>query len=446
MKPAAGKALSLILTIAMIVPMVCALQSCKFVDEIKDKMIDTPEDYISKQEIARLIISAISQQSNVADSYSQIPDAQLNGISYSVFNEYVSILRDISSEYGTVTSFRFLNEDDSTEYINSLLAKSEMTVVPEKYGKLDVVELEYSGADKRENNLDGCRFFVSEDSSGVAYLSKELVTDTIAAHNYLMHYFTMLENNNTDGLYALLEPLYNSDIYINTVIAAKAQYITEYYMLKVRSVMNEYVYDVVTPFVVHVFIPKVIGEDGESLTTHEVTLSVGSDGNYMIYDDIPWYLDSASIGIYDSKQNPVRVQGVTLNDAKLRAILGDPISMNRVVLSDEDKAFYGKSLKIRAFYNGIVFDIFADEDSDGNWIGEVGDMIIYSNNYSIDGHISSGMNKTELLLIYPMIDEANFSFKFMSGKTEYIVDFTFNENNNIEYVNIIRSDLYRKTS
>jgi len=446
MKSVARRALSVILAVLMIVPAVFVLQSCRFVDEIREKMIDTPEDYISKQELARLIISAISNQGNVADSFSQIPDAQLNGISYSVFNEYVSILRDISYEYGTVTSFRFLNEGDAAEYVNGLLDRSGRTEVPDKYGKLDVVELEYGGTDKKENSYGGCRFFVSEDKTGVAYLSKDLVTDTIATHNYLMHYFTMLENNNTDGLFALLEPLYDSDIYINSVISAKAQYIAEYYMLKVRSVMNEYVFDVVTPFVVHVTIPKVIGDDGESLTNHEVTLAVGADGNYMIYDDIPWYLDSASIGIYDANQNPVRIQGVILNDAKLRALIGDPIVVNRVELSEEDKAFYGKPLKIRAFYNGIIFDIFAEEDKDGKWSGEVGDMIIYSNTYSIDGHISAGMNKSELLLIYPMIDEENFTFRFTSGKTEYVVDFTFDENNNIEYVNIIKSDLYRQKS
>ena len=73
-------------------------------------------------------------------------------------------------------------------------------------------------------------------------------------------------------------------------------------------------------------------------------------------------------------------------------------------------------------------------------------MIIYSNTYSIDGHISAGMNKSELLLIYPMIDEEDFTFRFTSGKTEYVVDFTFDENNNIEYVNIIKSDLYRHKS
>ena len=444
MKPAVKKVLSLILAILMIAPLTCVLQGCKFVDEIKDKMIDVPAGYLSKQELARLIINAIEDKSYTSESFSQIPDVQLNGISYSVFNEYVSILRDMSSGYGKIKSFKFLNDKDADLYVNDLLNRAGRDSVPTAYGKLHVVEPEY--ADGGEDGTHGFRFFLSEDSGGVAFLSKAFVTDTVAAHNYLVHYFTMLENNNTDGLYALIEPLYDSDIYISSVISAKARYIAEYYMLKVRSTPSEFVYDEVTPFVVHVFIPKVVGEDGESITTHDVTLYAGSDGNYRIDDNIPWYLDSGSIGIYDSSQNLIRVQGVTLNESKLRALLGDPIVISKVDLKEDEAQASGKSKKVRAFYNGIIFDFYCDENNKGEWFGDLGDVVIYNSNYSIDGHISPGMNKTELLLIYPMIDEADYTFTFAYGKTNYVVDFEFDDNNNIRYVSVVRADLYKGRS
>jgi hypothetical protein len=278
---------------------------------------------------------------------------------------------------------------------------------------------------------------ISEDANGVAYLCKEMVVETIAAHNYLEHYFTMLENNNTDGLFALLSPLYDENIYINSVITAKAKYISEYYLLKVRSTRGEYIYDEVTPFLVHVTIPKVLDDDGESLTSHEVTLYV-HDNNYAIEDKIPWYLDSTGIGVYDSAGNPQRIQGVSLTESKLAALFGEPMFTRVTAMSAEDKKATGKSLDVRAFYNGIIITIYADYDASGKWFGEVGGMRIYSDSYSIDGHIAPGMNQTELLLIYPMLDEEDYTFTFTSGKDTFRVIFEFDDYNNISSIKIAK--------
>ncbi|MBR6959466.1 MAG: hypothetical protein IKH76_03200 [Clostridiales bacterium] len=438
MSVTARRIMSLIITVFMIAGMVLILPACDIVDIVKDKVIDPYQEPVSKQELARLIIGAISRKSDVSDSYSQIPDKQLDGISYSVFNEYVSILRDLSADYGEVESFRFLDDEDKNSYIDKLLRSSGREKVPEAYGDIDVVALVYKeNQDKREFD-SSCKFLISEDANGTAYLCKEMVVETIAAHNYLEHYFTMLENNNTDGLFALLSPLYDANIYINTVITAKAKYISEYYMLKVRSTRGEYIYDEVTPFLVHVTIPKVLDDDGESLTSHEVTLYVHDNGNYAIEDKIPWYLDSTGIGVYDSSGNPQRIQGVTLNENKLEALFGKPMFTRVTAMSAQEKAATGKTFDIRAFYNGIIITIYGDQDASGKWFGEVGGMRIYNDSYSIDGHIAPGMNQTELLLIYPMLDEEDYTFTFASGKDSFRVNFEFDDNNNISNIKIAK--------
>lgn len=429
---------SLVLTVLMVAGMVMILPACDIVDIVKDKVIDKSEELISRQELTRLIIAAIQNRNDVSDSYSQIPAQQLDGISYSVFNEYVAILRDLSSDYGEVESFRFLDDSDKASYIRHLLDSSGRDNIPEEYGELSVVALVYKDQQNANDLNSCCKFFISEDDRGNAYLCKEIVVETIAAHNYLEHYFTMLENNNTDGLFAILSPLYDENIYINTVITAKAKYISEYYLLKVRSTRGEYIYDEVTPFVVHVTIPKVLDDDGENLTSHEVSLYVHSNGNYTIDDKIPWYLDSAGIGIYDSSGSPQRIQGVTLNETKLAALFGDPMFTRVTAMSAEDKKMTGRTLDVKAFYNGIIVTIYADYDTSGKWFGEVGAMRIYSDSYSIDGHIAPGMNQTELLLIYPMLDEEDYTFKFTSGKDLYRVTFEFDDNNNISNIKIAK--------
>ena len=198
MKKAAKRLLSIVLTVAMTVPLAGLLAGCSAFEFFRSGVIDTSTSVISEQEIARLLISAINDETEVASSYSQIPDRQLDGISYSAFNEYVSILRSVSDEFGPVKSFMILNNSDSSKYLKGLLDKTDMDSISDRYGHLSVVQLEYDVSEKGNNN--STQFCISVDNDEVAYLSRAYVTETIAAYNYLEHYFTMLEENNTDGL------------------------------------------------------------------------------------------------------------------------------------------------------------------------------------------------------------------------------------------------------
>ena len=413
-------------------------------DEIKNKVIDNAVPPVAKPELVRLIVGAVSNKSSVADCYSAIPEKQLNGISYSVFNEYVAILRSMSSKFGTVKSFRIAGRTETDSYLQRIISKAGIDTVPEKYGKLDLIELDYGDTVKSDKTKEKCHFFISEDETGMAYLSKDYVTETVAAYNYLGHYFTMLENNNTDGLFSLLAPIYDSDIYINSVINAKAQYISEYYMLKVRSVRNEYIYDEITPFVVSVTIPKVIGEDGESMTNHTVTLISKGDGTYDLNDDVPWYNDSTSVGIFDSEGNAVRISDVALNDERLTALLGNPYYYRMYEPTAAEESLTGANVKIRAVYPDIIVTILANRDDDGYWEGYVSGIVIYGDGYTVDDLITVGMNISELLLIYPMLDEAGYTFSYSSSRFDYAVRFIFDDNNNIQTISILRSELNSK--
>ena len=434
------KTISLILAITFIVPMTMSLSSCGVLDTVRNQVIEA-EEALPEQEIARLIISAIKNKNNVSESYSQIPAKQRDGISFSVFTEYVAILRSVSSEYGTIKSFRILNDVDAKAYLDYLLKRSGKKSVPSEYGKLSVIELEYGDTLKLDKEDSKCRFCLSINDEGETYLSKAYITGTIAAYNYLEHYFSMLENNNTDGLFAIMAPLYDSDIYINAVINAKARYTAEYYLLKVRSTRSEYIFEEITPFIVQVTIPMVLAEDGESMTDHTVVLTSDNDGNYNIKDDIPLSYDSSALGIFDRNGKQLGILGVTLNAPKLAAILGGEYYAKESVLSDKEKQVTKRAVRLRAYYSGIVVTMAADIGKNNSWDADVTRVVIYDNNYTIDGQITVGMNKSELLLIHPMIDEADYTLKYNQGRREYIIRFTFDEYNNIKNISVTLGEL-----
>ena len=68
MSVTARRIMSLIITVFMIAGMVLILPACDIVDIVKDKVIDPYQEPVSKQELARLIIGAISRKSDVSDS------------------------------------------------------------------------------------------------------------------------------------------------------------------------------------------------------------------------------------------------------------------------------------------------------------------------------------------------------------------------------------------
>ena len=133
------KAGAVILAVAILF----SLSSCNIVQRIQKRFDNRSED-ISKQELARLVSSAIMDKNNVADSYSSIPERQLDGMSYSIFYQYCDILRDMSSRHGNITAFRFLTAEETAKFFSDSDEKAgENAVSMKSYAGLTLVELIY---------------------------------------------------------------------------------------------------------------------------------------------------------------------------------------------------------------------------------------------------------------------------------------------------------------
>ena len=79
------------------------------------------------------------------------------------------------------------------------------------------------------------------NKNGTYTLSSKFIVDSMLAYSYINHYFEMIDDGNVDGLEAVIKSAYNSDIYLNSVIHAKADYIADYYRLKVKTSTSDYV-------------------------------------------------------------------------------------------------------------------------------------------------------------------------------------------------------------
>ena len=419
------KAGAVILAVAILF----SLSSCNIVQRIQKRFDNRSED-ISKQELARLVSSAIMDKNNVADSYSSIPERQLDGMSYSIFYQYCDILRDMSSRHGNITAFRFLTAEETAKFFSDSDEKAgENAVSMKSYAGLTLVELIY---EEDYDKTNPCRFALQFKNGGYT-LANDYATKAVEAYDYISHYFKMISDGNTAGLESIIKPMLTDDIYISSVVTSKASYLIDYYKLHVKSPVREYKLKTFLPTLVSYEIPETIDASGENIISRTVNLFRRNDGAFYIEDTFVSKGDEVSFCLGET---PVLHCGLTYSRADILTLFGDPVI--EMPGSSDAKGM----TDILLAFNGVMLRFEGTTSSDGTWSSaRLVAISVYHNNSdspaaTFDGRLFVGMNISELLLVYPMIDETGYVYTFETAEGTYKLDFEFDENKNVKKIRL----------
>ncbi len=414
------KALAVVLCFSMISGAGLSISGCKVIDDLRSGFKATQKP-LSETELARVMASAISSDANVADCFAKVPASQLDGLSYSMFYEYCSILRKTSEEHGTADSFRILNATDKRAYFSSIDSENtaDFKTVGE-YGDMDVIELCYS--EDKDKSAPPVRFMIAKDGGNYSIAGK-YITDSMLAYSYINHYFEMIDSGNVNGLEAIIKSSYDSDIYINSVIYEKANYISEYYRMKVKTVLDDYELKLFTPTHISYVIPEVISQSGDKIISKTVDLRLKNDGSYLLEDDIPASI--SEIRFFKNGGTRMRM-GSTYTSSEIYRLLGNPIIesyMSGVVILT---------------YSGMTMRLETDPANGKNWTsGRLSSVVIRNDEtFSLGENLYIGMNVSELLLIYPMFDKCEFTSSFRNGDGEFILSFRFDDYGNVTRIRL----------
>ena len=413
-----SKALAVILCVFMIAGAV-GLSGCDIINNITSGL-SVAQKPLSEAELARLMTNAIISDSNVADCYAGIPASQLNDLSYSMFSEYCSILRKCSQKHGTADSFKILNESEKLSYFQTIDSKNEEYRSVEYYGSMDVVELCYS-KDKAPG-APAVRFVIAKQGANCS-MPRDYIVDSMLAYYYINHYFEMIDDLNVDGLEAIIKSEYNTDIYLNSVIHAKADYIADYYRLKVKTSTPEYELRLFSPTRISYVIPEVFSSDGNSINSKTVDLRLRNDGKYSLDDHIPASVKELRF----CKEGGGRLRmGSTYTLSEIRKILGNP------------KFSTTTSDLVILVYDGATIRLDAEISEEGKWsTGRLTSILLHKDNgYSFNDDLYIGMNISELLLVYPMFDECDYTGSFKNGDGEFVLSFEFDDYGNVSKIEL----------
>ena len=424
-KTVAQRALAVLMAIAMLF----SLSSCDIVQSIQ-KSLDTHNEEISRQELARIVCNAIKSANDVAESYSSIPEKQLDGMSYTVFLQYCEILRGMSERHGKITAFKFLTDEETNNFFAEADMKSGSDAVSMKsYTGLTMVELMYENDDDKSNP---CRFALAY-KDGVYTLANDYATKSVEAYDYISHYFKMISDANTAGLESIIKPMLNDDIYISSVITSKASYLIDYYKLRVRSSVREFKLKTFLPTLVSYEIPETVDASGENIISKNVTLYRRRDGVFYIEDTFVSKGDEVGFCLNGT---PVLRCGFTYSKADIVKLFGEPVI--QMVDNSSRKGF----ADILIAFNGVMLHFEGAPSADGTWNNarlvaiSIYDYDSQTPSSTFDGRLFVGMNISELLLVYPMIDESGYVYSFETSEGTYKMEFEFDANKNVSKIRL----------
>ena len=370
---------------------------------------------LSCDELARIVTLAVQKPDSVASCFSSIPAPQLDSVSYSAFSEYTNILREIIRGKGDVVAFKPLNDSEKASLDEEIIKTCGINM-NDMYPNQKLIEIICDG-DSEQN------VYFPVKIGDIVTLDGKAIADTIASYNYIFHYMDMVYSSNTSALVSILAPMYSDDIYIESVIRAKAEFVIDYYSNYVRSGYDDISISLAMPCLVRLTLPRVDNGKGD-LVAKEVNL-ISRYGSYYVDDKMPLNPSGNMAYLY---KNDVKVftVGQELDQTKVEEKLGKPLyTVNKVDYSSGPR-------RIVMCYKGLNLAFDAVFDEGGKWRGSLVSIRIFGQGeYSLDKSCYVGMNISELMLVYPFIDEYDFDYAYENENGARTVSFQRDEAGNI---------------
>ena len=292
-----------------------------------------------------------------------------------------------------------------------------------------MVELIYN---ENSDKTNPCRFAL-QYKDGSYKLASDYASKAVEAYDYISHYFKMISDSNTAGLESIIKPMLNDDIYISSVVTSKAEYLIDYYKLHVKSSVKEYKLKTFLPTLVSYEIPETIDASGENIISRTVNLYRKNDGVFYIEDTFISKGDEVGFCLNGI---PVLRCGLTYSKADIQTLFGD--SVIEMINGNGGK----EASEILLAFNGVMLRLEGTPTADGTWNSarllsiSIYDNVSGSPVSTFDGKLFVGMNISELLLVYPMIDETGYVYTFETTDGTYKLEFEFDENKNVKKIRL----------
>lgn len=414
--------------VSMLICGIILLTSCALPWETREttqntesSVIATADSTLDRQSLVRELAACISDTKQISYVYNMIPPAQLDGISYATFSAYIKALTYLHIDAGVITSFRFVNKEESQIITDGIAVNAANYQSLLSY--TIPVELFYSDETTDDSPV---YIYIQEDANGTPYLSSAWVKECLNIFDFAGMYFTALEKQNSDAVASLLNDsqMEEQGGFSSAVINYKARELVQYYHLKVQSPFSDYRLRSLDISQLTYMQPEVLDDISLSYQTRNVRFIRNSLDKFTIRDSVNNPLSTKDFYLYYKKEKTIRI-GDRADSNQFLNLFGKP---QATVFSEQFTAGSSAASQqiIVLTYSSASVTIKGTMYDDGSWDGQIIQIQLKSGDSDfVLGTIFTNMTRDSLMMLYPFADQTDYILSTTLDDQSYEMTFTF---------------------
>ena len=388
----------------------------------KKNTIDVPE-------MARIVADSLDDISLSESLYERIPDDQKDGMTYSEYHEYISVLSDMIPNQGRVLTFEIVEGAEKQRLLEAMLSND-----PEEYSDLimSCIPIKVTTTGVRRSGTP-IYFYLQTKPDGTVYLNRSWAKSCMDLYAFSVHYFEAYTNENLTDVISLIPYTETAETLPESedILREKGKEMIRFYTHNVKSDESDYEMISIDASNLLYLQPEVY-DNHLHVSSRQVRFRSDSQDVISVVDPIENELKTADLYLYYNNRRTVRI-GDHSAPLQLKSIFGDPltVSCGPVMVPADNMEDGLRNILIR--YKGFSITVYGVYHGEDDWTGTLVHFDIYSSRkVGIGSNMSLNDSSWDVLYQYPFADQMGYELQVLVDGEIYKLKIEFDKENKNE--------------
>ena len=389
---------------------------------LKKKTIDVPE-------MARIVADSLDDISLTESLFESIPEEQRDGLTYSEYYEYISVLQKMIPNQGRVLTFEIVEGAEKKRLLEAMISGDE-----DDYSDLimSCVPIKVTTTGIRRSGTP-IYFYLQTKPDGTVFLSRSWAKSCMDLYAFSVHYFEAYTNENLTDVISLIpytettEPLPES----KDILREKAKEMIHFYTHNVKSDKSDYEMISIDASNLLYLQPEVY-DNHLRVSSRQVRFRSDAQDVISVIDPIEHELKTADLYLYYNNRRTLRI-GDNAAPLQLSSIFGDPLTVSCGPVMEPAENMEDGLRNILIRYKGFSITVYGVYHGEDDWTGTLVHFDIYSSKkVGIGSNMSLNESSWDVLSQYPFADQMGYELKVTVDGETYSLKIEFDKENKNE--------------
>ncbi|MBR4818643.1 MAG: hypothetical protein IKZ74_01150 [Clostridiales bacterium] len=389
---------------------------------LKKKTIDVPE-------MARIVADSLDDISLTESLFESIPEEQRDGLTYSEYYEYISVLQKMIPNQGRVLTFEIVEGAEKKRLLEAMISGDA-----DDYSDLimSCVPIKVTTTGIRRSGTP-IYFYLQTKPDGTVFLSRSWAKSCMDLYAFSVHYFEAYTNENLTDVISLIpytettEPLPES----KDILREKAKEMIHFYTHNVKSDKSDYEMISIDASNLLYLQPEVY-DNHLRVSSRQVRFRSDAQDVISVIDPIEHELKTADLYLYYNNRRTLRI-GDNAAPLQLSSIFGDPLTVSCGPVMEPAENMEDGLRNILIRYKGFSITVYGVYHGEDDWTGTLVHFDIYSSKkVGIGSNMSLNESSWDVLSQYPFADQMGYEMKVTVDGETYSLKIEFDKENKNE--------------